>query len=123
MNRRRVGGTALATLATGVVVLAVAKIVQDRRLGIDPSDEELKWIRELLGRLKAAEDGDLTGRSTILSTAYRDLQNKSNVITSKQLRRRLNRLIRADPTLLDETLIDLERLMEELEAAVERRSI
>jgi hypothetical protein len=123
MNRRQVGGTVLATVATGVVALAVAKIVQNRRLGVDPSDEELKWIRELLGRLKDAEGISSTGQSAILSEAYRGLRAKSNVITSKQLRRRLNRLLKVDPTLLDETLIDLERLLEDLEAAVERRSM
>lgn len=123
MNRRQVGGTVLATLATGVIALAVAKVVQDRRRGIDPSPEDLMWIRELMDRLRAAENGDETVRASILSGAYRDLRSRANTITSKQLRRRLNWVIKQDPEQVDEMLIDLERLLEALEEAVERRSI
>lgn len=118
MNRRRVSGTVLATVATGAIAFGVVRIIQSKRQGIEPSIEDLEWVRELRDRLLEAEQDDPTVRAEILAAAYRDLRSNNNIIASKQLRRRLGRVIAPDDELADEKMVDLERLLEKLEEAV-----
>jgi hypothetical protein len=122
MGYRKVGGTVLATLATGAVVLAVVKVVEQKRMGIESTPDDLTWIRELRDQLRAAEKDDLSEKSAVLARAYRDLVTADNAISSRKLRRQLNKLLTHDPSLTDEILIGVESLLGRLEEAVERRT-